>query len=56
MFRVINPAHKRLSLSGFLFLRTIFTIRGHTHWIQAIGVDFETMGSSSLSAVVGAGQ
>ena len=30
MLRVINPAHKRLALSGFLFLRTIFTIQG-TH-------------------------
>lgn len=30
MFRRTNPAHKRLSFSGFLFLRTIFTIQG-TH-------------------------
>ena len=30
MLPVINPAHKRLSLSGILFLRTIFTIQG-TH-------------------------
>jgi hypothetical protein len=30
MLRVTNPAHKRLSLFGFLFLRTIFTIQG-TH-------------------------
>ncbi len=29
MFRVINPAHKRLALSGFLFLRTIFIIQAH---------------------------
>ena len=27
MLRVVTPAHKRLALSGFLFLRTIFTIR-----------------------------
>ena len=33
MFRVINPAHKRLSLFGFLFLRTIFTIQG-THRVD----------------------
>jgi hypothetical protein len=30
MFRDVTSAHKRLSLSGFLFLRTIFTIQG-TH-------------------------
>src|SRR3954451_3612390 len=30
MLQVINPAHKRLALFGFLFLRTIFTIQG-TH-------------------------
>src|SRR3954453_17274764 len=30
MLRVVTPAHKRLSLSGFSFLRTIFTIQG-TH-------------------------
>jgi hypothetical protein len=30
MLRNVTPAHKRLSLSGFLFLRTIFTIQG-TH-------------------------
>ncbi len=30
MLRVINPAHKRLALFGFLLLRTMFTIQG-TH-------------------------
>src|SRR3954453_9118148 len=28
MLRVVTPTHKRLSLSGFSFLRTIFTIQG----------------------------
>jgi hypothetical protein len=28
MLRVINPAHKKLSLFGFLLLRAIFTIQG----------------------------
>jgi hypothetical protein len=41
MLRVTNPAHKRLSLSGFLLLRTIFTIQG-THsvfikfWLECV--------------------
>ncbi|MGI8581541.1 MAG: hypothetical protein ACR2KX_05080, partial [Chitinophagaceae bacterium] len=30
MFRSVTSAHKRLSLSGFPFLRTIFIIQG-TH-------------------------
>ena len=35
MLRVINPAHKRLSLFGFLLLRTIFTIQGaHSVFIK----------------------
>ena|SRR5438067_1486136 len=35
MLREVTPAHERLSLSGFLFLRTIFTIQG-THRVDGL--------------------
>ena len=59
MLRVTNPAHKRLSLSGFLFLRTIFIIQS-THkgianrwgWTlsnrQQIAISFGSGGKSSF--------
>ncbi|HEX8356035.1 MAG TPA: hypothetical protein VF610_01420, partial [Segetibacter sp.] len=35
MLGVVNPPHKRLTLSGFLLLRTIFTIQGaHSVFIK----------------------
>ena len=39
MFRLINPARKRLSLFGFLFIRTIFTIQGTHMGFCAIAAD-----------------
>ena len=39
MLRVTNPAHKKLSLFGFLFLRTIFTIQGTHNGIANSGAD-----------------
>ncbi|HEX8334818.1 MAG TPA: hypothetical protein VF622_19495, partial [Segetibacter sp.] len=36
MLGVVNPPHKRLTLSGFLLLRTIFTIQGaHSVFIKS---------------------
>jgi len=39
MLRGVTPAHKRLSLSGFSFLRTIFIIQGAPHGFAKMGAD-----------------
>ncbi len=53
MLRVTNPAHKRLALSGFLFLRTIFIIQG-TH--KSIASSQGCIGTSGQIAVsIGSG-
>src|SRR4051812_42537777 len=38
MLRDVTPAHKRLALSGFSFLRTIFTIQGAPRGLAKYGV------------------
>ena len=48
MFRVTNPAHKRLSLFGLLILRTIFTIQGTHMSVCNMSAD-ETRLKSSFS-------
>ena len=48
MLRVTNPAHKRLSLSGFLFLRTIFTIQGAHKSLPILGQEVGAIGRSWL--------
>ena len=52
MFRDVTPAHKRLSLSGFLFLRTIFTIQGTPKVLLQVWLDVINFGCNSLSATV----
>jgi hypothetical protein len=51
MLRVTNPAPKRLTLSGFLLIRTIFTIQG-THnslyAIVALGIDLNRISLMSF--------
>ena len=52
MLRGVTPAHKRLSLSGFSFLRTIFIIQGAPKVLLQVGVDIGSIGCKPLSAAV----
>jgi hypothetical protein len=52
MLRVTDPAHKRLTLSGFLLIRTIFTIQGtHNSFYAIVAVEIDLNKISLMSFI-----